>query len=126
MVADEPPRRLVRTIPERVLEAGGLQMRVMVMSRPKHRLQPQEMPMLFQGFSAWREKYRHKMEAFEFFLGGGGFGIVDVDDEAALNQLIVEMPFTPYTEITVEPFVEGDTGFRQFREAMAAMVGAAS
>ena len=104
-------------------------MRVVVISRPKHRLQPQEMPMLFQGFSAWREKYRHKMEAFEFFLGGGGFGIVDVDDTEQLNQMLLENPILFVGETEVTPILDGDTALAQWGaaiEQMQAQVGGAA
>jgi hypothetical protein len=40
--------------------------------------------------------------------------------------MIVEMPFATFSDVTAELFVEGDKGFRQFQEAMAAMMGAAS
>ena len=101
-------------------------MRALVIGRPKFQVPSDQAPELIDKALEWYDRYEECFTAFGTFFGGGGFGIVDVEDEAALNQLIVEMPFTPYTEITVEPFVEGDTGFRQFREAMAAMVGAAS
>src|SRR2546428_38784 len=60
-------------------------MRVVVISRPKHQLKAEEMPMLFQGFSAWREKYRDQLESFEFFLGGlEQRPAVDLADEPAV------------------------------------------
>ena len=101
-------------------------MRALVIGKPKFQVPTEQAPELIQKSVDWYERYEDSFTAFGTFFGGGGFGIVDVEDEAALNEMIVEMPFTPYTEITVEPFVEGDTGFRQFREAMSAMVGAAS
>jgi len=101
-------------------------MRALVIGRPKFQVPTEQAPELTEKAIDWYERYEDSFTAFGTFLGGGGFGIVDVEDEATLDRLIVEMPFTPYTEITVEPFVEGDTGFRQFREAVAAMVGSAS
>jgi hypothetical protein len=101
-------------------------MRALVIGRPKFQVPPEQAPEMVQGALEWYERYQDSFQAFGTFFGGGGFGIVDVPDAETLNRMIVEMPFTPYCEITVEPFVEGDTGFRQFQEAMQAMTGVAS
>jgi hypothetical protein len=62
------------------------------------------------------------MEVFEFFAGaGGGFGIVNLEDEAALNLMFVEYPFSPYSEITLHPIVDGDTALRQWQHALQEM-----
>ena len=96
-------------------------MRVVVISRPKHQLKPEEMPMLYQGFSAWRERYRDQMESFEFFLGGGGFGIVDVDDPVELNQMLLENPILFVGETEVTPILDGDVALRQWGAAIEQM-----
>ena len=60
-------------------------------------------------------------------MGGGGFAVVEVDGAEELGKMIAEMPFAPFSEVTAELFIEGDRGFRQFQDAMAAMMeGAAS
>ena len=43
-----------------------------------------------------------------------------------LNKMISEMPFATFSEVTAELYVEGDKGFRQFQDAMQAMMGAAA
>ena len=86
-------------------------MRVAVIVTPKHQIPPEEMPMVFQAFSAWREQYRDKMEVFEFFLGGGGFGIFDIDDAEELHRIMLQNPI----------FVDGDTALRQWGEAIEMM-----
>jgi muconolactone delta-isomerase len=74
----------------------------------------------------WREAHRERMEAFEFFAGGGGgFGIFNVPDEATLNRIMVEYPLTPYSELTVRPILDGDTALGQWREIMREMMDAA-
>jgi len=40
--------------------------------------------------------------------------------------MIVEMPFATFSDINAELYVEGDKGFRQFQDAMAAMMGTAA
>ena len=40
----------------------------------------------------------------DFFAGGGGGGgILNVADEAELNQMMVEYPFGPYNQMTFRP-----------------------
>ena len=45
-------------------------------------------------------------------------------DEATLNQMIVQYPFTPFSEITTRPILDGDTALRQWREILREMMGA--
>ena len=45
-------------------------------------------------------------------------------DEATLNQMIVQYPFTPFSEITTRPILAGDTALGQWREIMSEMMGA--
>jgi muconolactone delta-isomerase len=53
--------------------------------------------------------------------GGGGFGIIDASDEAELNQLILEMPFSWFSDVEVRPFVQAAEGLQQFKQAVDAM-----
>jgi hypothetical protein len=53
-------------------------------------------------------------------------GVVNVADEATLNQMMVEYPFTPFSEITVCPILEGDTALTQWRQVMQQMMGGPS
>ena len=100
-------------------------MRVFVLVEPKFFIPPGMFPTLLDGFAAWREAQRESMEAFEFFAGGGGgFGILDVPEEATLNRIMVRYPFTPFSEITIRPILDGDTALGQWREIMSEMMGA--
>jgi hypothetical protein len=101
-------------------------MKALVIGRPKFQVPPDMAPMITQGALEWYERYKDRFEIFGTFLGGGGFGVVEVDDAEMLNQMIVEMPFATFSDITTELFVEGDKGFHQFQEAMSAMLGAAA
>ena len=77
---------------------------------------------MLEAFAAWRDANREHIESFEFFAGGGGgFGIFNGPDEAALNQIMVQYPFFPYSEITVRPILDGDTALAQWREIMSEM-----
>ena len=94
-------------------------MRALVLVEPLFPVPPEQFPGLLGAFADWRERHRGSMESFEFFVGGGGgFGVVNVPDEAALNRMMVEYPFTPYSTIRVRPILDGDTALEQWREIM--------
>jgi len=100
-------------------------MRIVVISRPKFPVPPDQFPALLQAFGAWRERYRSMMESFEFFVGGGGgFGVANVPDEATLNQMMIEYPFTVFNDNEVRPVLDGDKALAQWQAAMQAMAGA--
>ena len=98
-------------------------MRVLVVAKPRGIVPPDQIPGLIDVALQWYERYQDRFEAFGTFPAGGGFAAVDVADEAALHRLILEMPFSPFSDVTVTPYVAGDTGFRQAQEAFAAMAG---
>src|SRR3712207_3382370 len=100
-------------------------LRVFVLVEPKFFVPPETFPTLLDGFAAWRDAHRESMEAFEFFVGGGGgFGVFNVADEATLNRIMVQYPFTPFSEITTRPILDRDTALGQWREIMSGMMGA--
>ena len=101
-------------------------MKALVIGRPKFPIPPEMAPMVTQGALDWYERYKDRFVEFGTFMGGGGFAIVEVDDAETLSQMIVEMPFATFSDISAELYVEGDKGLRQFQEAMQAMMGAAS
>jgi muconolactone delta-isomerase len=99
-------------------------MRCLVLVHPKFMLPLDQLPAMTEGFAAWRERYRPQMEAFEFFAGSaGGFGILNVADEATLNQIMLEFPFALYSEIEVRPILTGDAALKQWQQAVASMSG---
>jgi hypothetical protein len=98
-------------------------MRVLVLDRgSRFPISPEQMPMMLEQFAEWRDRYRDKMESFEFFITGGGFGVVNVNDERELNQMMLEFPFAFTDELEVHPVVDGDAALKQAREAMAQMM----
>jgi hypothetical protein len=77
-----------------------------------------------EAFVAWRERYRPKMESFYFFAGkGGGAGVLNVADEAELSQIMLEWPFAFFSDVGIEPVVDGDVGLKQLQAAIQAMAG---
>jgi hypothetical protein len=98
--------------------------KALVIGRPKFQVPPDMAPMITQGALDWYDRYKDRFVEFGTFLGGGGFGVVEIDDVDELNKMISEMPFVTFSEMTVELYVEGDKGLRQFQESLAAMMGA--
>jgi hypothetical protein len=81
---------------------------------------------LLQAFKGWREKWRPKMESFEFFaMGGGGWGVINTTDEKELSQAMMEYPFAPFSVTEALPTVDGDDALDRliatFNQMMAAM-----
>jgi hypothetical protein len=95
-------------------------MHVLVVSLPQHPIPPSELPGIVDGAMDWHSRHKDEFEVFGLFPGGGGFGVLEVDDAARINQLMLEMPFSQYSRYEVRPFTPGAVGFTQLREAMAA------
>lgn len=85
-------------------------MRFAIIYRPKDPPTPEQMPATTKAMAAWAQKYGGKMDAFEFFIGGGGFGTLDIDDAAELSRMITENPYTLHSEIEIKPLVDPATG----------------
>lgn len=97
-------------------------MRVAVIVRPKLPPPPEQLPRLVQSFADWREAYRDHMEVFEFFAGaGGGIAILNVPEEATLNQMMIEFPLFPFTHVRVTPLLDGDMALAQWQQAVRSM-----
>jgi hypothetical protein len=102
-------------------DKGGV-MKFLVVATPKFLAPPEMIPALIDGAEGWQQRYEDKFEAFGLFPGGGGFAIANVSDEAELHRMIVEMPFSPFSDHEIRPIVDPATGWRQAREALAAMM----
>jgi muconolactone delta-isomerase len=100
-------------------------MRFLVIATPKFPAPPEIVPGLIDAAEEWQKRYTDKFEVFGLFPGGGGFAIADVSDEAELHRMIVEMPFSPFSEHEIRAIVDPATAWRQAREALAAMMASA-
>ncbi len=96
-------------------------MRVLVVGIPQFPIPPEQLSAMAEAGLAWYQRYQDQLEAFGNFPGGGGFGVVNVDDAETLNQMLLEMPFVPFSRLEVRPVVPGETAFHQLRDAAAAM-----
>lgn len=96
-------------------------MRVLVVNKPRLAVQPEQLPVMAQAALDWLDRHRDSIESFGVFPGGGGFGVLNVADEDALHQIMVEMPFTPVGDVTITPVVEGESAFRRLVQLADAM-----
>lgn len=95
-------------------------MRVAVIYRPRNSPPPEVMPKLFEELAGWVERHRDRMETLQFFVAGGGFGVVEVDDSEELQRIIAEHPFTPFADVEIKPVVDADVALRNLQEVFAA------
>ena len=102
-------------------------MRFLVVATPKTTPPPEMIPSMIDRSEEWQQRYADagKFEAFGLFPSGGGFAIADVSDEAELHRMILEMPFSPFSDHQITAIVDPATGWRQSREAFAAMMASA-
>jgi hypothetical protein len=98
-------------------------MRILILARPKFYTPVEQFLPLMQGFTAWREQYRSKMETFFFFAGAsGGGGIVNVENELELAWMMTEWPLTPFSEIEAIPIIDGDEALLMNQEIVQQMM----
>jgi muconolactone delta-isomerase len=100
-------------------------MKFLVIATPKVPAPPDMILSLIDRAEEWQKRYDDQFEAFGLFPGGGGFATAEVSDEAELHRIILEMPFSPFSDHEIRPIVDGPTGWRQAREAIAAMMASA-
>jgi hypothetical protein len=100
-------------------------MHVLVVAKPKFQMAPEMVPDAFRGAMAWHDRYQERFIAFGTFPGGGGFGAIDVPDSETLNQMIAEMPFAPFSEHMILPYVPGVAGMQQTLRAFESMTARA-
>lgn len=94
-------------------------MRFMLVIRPLFPIEPDVFPALIEGFVDWWDRYRDRWESAGFFAGGtGGGGICQVEDEAELNRMMLEWPFSQFSHIDVHPLLDMDVALDQWRTIM--------
>ena len=98
-------------------------MKVAIIYRPKTPPPLDALPEMLGGMGAWVEQHAAKMETLYFFAGGGGLGILDIDDAADAYRLMAEHPFTFYADVEVRPVVDPGTALRTLQEVAEARAG---
>ena len=94
-------------------------MRFAIIYSPKFPVPQDQLPELLKGMATWMESHQSRLEGVQFFVGGGGFGTVDVNDAADLTRMITEHPFTQYSEVTIKPLVDPATAMGILQETYA-------
>ena len=95
-------------------------MRVAVIYRPRNAPPFELMPQLIQRMTEWVGRYQERAEMTYFFVGGGGFGVIDIDDSAELQRMLAEHPFTPFADVEIRPVVDPDTALKALQGVFAA------
>jgi hypothetical protein len=99
-------------------------MRFLVISKPKFPVPMEQLPMMMQGFAAWRARYRAQSDGFWFFAGdGGGAGVLNVPDEMTLFRIMAEYPFGLTSDVEVRAIVDGDWALAQWQEMLKSAPG---
>jgi hypothetical protein len=102
-------------------------MRFMVVIKPQFQLPEEKLPAMIEGFAAWWDRHRDTWESAGFFAhGNGGGGICNVESHAALHQMFLEWPFTPFSDIESFALIDMDEALGHWQGAIAAMVAAQS
>ena len=99
-------------------------MRFLVVGLPSFPPPPDVLANLVAAEPQWYERWRENIEVHGWFAGGGGFAILNVSDEAALNEAVLTHPFNAFSDTQIRAFVDHETGLRQLQEVVAAMGGA--
>jgi hypothetical protein len=95
-------------------------MRFLVIAEPVVYPPPELLPSLLAAEKEWRDRYADRLDTYAWFAaGGGGTGIIDVDDAETLFQAINEHPFCPYTKTEARPLADADGGARRLGAILA-------
>jgi hypothetical protein len=95
----------------------------LVVARPRDPVPPEMIQMLTDGSKQWYERYKDRFEAFGNFASGGGFGVVNADNEQDLFRMIWEMPFIPLSDVTVDVVWPGPGAFDFVADVARQMTG---
>src|SRR3954452_25038601 len=96
-------------------------MRVAIIYRPKRPPPRERVPELIKRLIGWTARYQDRAESTYFFAAGGGFAVLDIDDSAELQRMLTEHPFTPFSDVEIQPVVHPDTGLRNIQDVLAAL-----
>jgi predicted Rossmann-fold nucleotide-binding protein len=94
-------------------------MRCAVIYRPSSPPPPDLMPELMQRLGAWMSEYGSSMSTTEFFVGGGGFGVIDAANSSELQRMVAAHPFTPYSDVEIRPVVPPQEAMQILQEVFA-------
>jgi muconolactone delta-isomerase len=78
---------------------------------------PEQVSEMAAATGEWMQRHGGELESIEFFVAGGGIGIIDTDDASVVQRLIAENPFTPYSDIEIRPLIDPATGIGIVQEA---------
>jgi muconolactone delta-isomerase len=98
-------------------------MKFLIVSKNKHMLPPEMAPALIDATLSWLEKYSGKIEQAWAFAGQqGGGGIVNVESLEELDNIQIEFPLGPFSELKVYPLVDIENSFKHQKQVIQAML----
>jgi Domain of unknown function (DUF3303) len=118
LTPNRPPSSVARGCSHH--QRGRIPVRVAIIYRPRNPAPLEAVPMLLEAMGQWVENHGERFSTLEFFVGGGGFGVIDIDDSAELQQIAAENPFTAFSDVEIKPVVEPGTAMAILRETFAA------
>jgi hypothetical protein len=71
---------------------------------------------MLKGMGEWMQKHGGRVEGTQFFVGGGGFGIIETDDPGELARLLAEHPFTQYSDVEMKPLIDPESAMQVLGE----------
>lgn len=95
-------------------------MRFLITMTPRAAPPPDMIVGMIEQAQAWHERHADRFESFGVFPGGGGFGVIEVQDEAELHRIVGENPFAFLSEVTTRAAVRPEVGFEQAKAIFSA------
>ena len=93
-------------------------MKLAVIYRPRT-TPPLDAPMMIERLEQWLAANRDKFEFVYMFAGGGGFGVGDFQNEAEVQKLTAEHPFTAFSDVEIRIVTDPDTAVANLKGAAA-------
>ena len=81
-------------------------MRFAIIYRPSTAPPPEQIPDMVKAMGEWMQRHGDRLEQTAFFVGGGGFGVIESNDPDEVQRLITENPFTPFAEVEIRPLID--------------------
>ena len=99
-------------------------MSFLVHGRVTHQVPPELAVELTDAYLAYVKKWKAAGavdQVWNYLACLGGCMIVNLTSVDDLDQMLLEHPFIPYMEVTVEPLVEAEAGSERFKDMFRAM-----
>jgi len=93
-------------------------MKFLVIQTPTYEVPIEQVPGMLAAERDWYDRNREYLDAYGWFVEGGGFGIADVPDAETLSRVNSEHPFERASTTQIHVIVDADVAVRQVRELL--------